>query len=89
MYIGETGNSIRQRMNVHKSDIRKHKNTPVANHFNLPQLTLKNLQVMVLRRLNCNKRQRKIEEQKMIARLDTTASLNQDLGFLSHYFPNS
>jgi len=32
-------------MNDHKSDIRKHKNTPVANHFNLPQHTLENLQV--------------------------------------------
>jgi len=72
-----------------QSDIRKHKNTPVANHFNLPQHTLENLQVMVLRRLNCNRRQRQIDEQKMIARLDTTARLNQDLGFLSHYFPNS
>jgi len=57
-----------------------------ANHFNLSQHTLENLQVMVLRRLNCNRRQRQIEEQKMIARWDTTASFNQDLGFLAHYF---
>jgi len=37
----------------------------------------------------CDRRQRQIEEQKMISRLDTTSSLNQDLGFLSHYFPKS
>jgi len=44
-------------MNVHKSDIRKHKNTLVANHFNLPQHTLENLPILVLRRLNCKRRQ--------------------------------
>jgi len=58
---------------------RKHKITTVANHFNLPQHTLENLQLMPLRRLNSNRHQRQIEERKMIARFraDTTTILNQ------------
>ena len=35
--IGETRNSIRKRINEHKSDIRKNKNKPVAKHFNLTE----------------------------------------------------
>ena len=36
IYIGETSNSIRQRMNGHRSDIKHNRNTPVAEHFNKP-----------------------------------------------------
>ena len=35
-YIGETGNNLRTRMNQHRSDILRHIDTPVANHFNSP-----------------------------------------------------
>ena len=42
---------------------------------------------MVLRKLNFKRCQREIEKQKMISLVKSTANLNQDLGFLVHYFP--
>ena len=87
LYIGETGNNLRQRLNGHKSDIRKKKNTPVADHFNLPNHSLQDLQVCVLRRLsNDNRRQRIIAEQQLIRKFDTVQNgLNKDYAFMSHY----
>ena len=35
-YVGETGRSLRDRLNDHKSDIRNKRRTPLATHFNLP-----------------------------------------------------
>ncbi len=33
LYVGETQNSLRHRFNQHLSDIRGHKDTPIAHHF--------------------------------------------------------
>ena len=90
LYIGETGNTLRQRLNGHKSDIRKKKNTPVADHFNLPNHSLQDLQVCVLRRLsNDNRRQRIIAEQQLIRKFDTLQNgLNKDCAFMSYYIAN-
>ena len=35
-YIGQTTQTLRQRFSAHRSDIRTHKNTTIALHFNLP-----------------------------------------------------
>ena len=32
-YVGETGRTLRERMNGHRQDIRSHADTPVALHF--------------------------------------------------------
>ena len=40
IYIGETSNSIRQRMKGHRSGIKHNRNKPVAEHFNKPDHTL-------------------------------------------------
>ena len=40
IYIGETSNSIRQRMNGHRSDIKHNRNKPAPEHFNKPDRTL-------------------------------------------------
>ena len=86
IYIGETGNTIRKRINGHKSDIRNNKNKPVAKHFNLPEHSVSHLQVSILKRTNTNRRQRQIEEQKLISKFNCIQEgLNKDSGFLSHY----
>ena len=41
IYIGETSNSIRQRINGHRSDIKHNRNKPVAEYFNKPDHNLK------------------------------------------------
>ena len=63
IYIGE-------RINGHKSDIRNNKNKPVAKHFNLPEHSVSHLQVSILKRTNTNRRQRQIEEQKLISKFN-------------------
>ena len=86
IYIGETGNTIRKQINGHKSDIRKNKNKPVAKHFNLPEHSASHLQVSILKRTNANRRQRQIEEQKLMSKFNCIQEgLNKDSGFLSHY----
>jgi GIY-YIG catalytic domain len=45
-YVGETGDTLRTRMNRHRSNIRLNQNTAIAIHFNLPNHTLKHLTVI-------------------------------------------
>ena len=47
-YVGETGNTLRDRMNQHRSDTRNRKNTPVAKHFNKDGHTMQDLRVTIL-----------------------------------------
>jgi hypothetical protein len=42
-YIGETGRQLRERLTDHRSDIKLKKNTPISNHFNLPEHEAKHL----------------------------------------------
>jgi len=44
-YVGETQRKLSDRLTDHRSNIRTHKNTPIANHFNLPQHSIKNLSI--------------------------------------------
>ena len=89
IYIGETGNTIRKRINGHKSDIRKKINKPVAKNFNLPEHSVSHLQVSILKRTITNPRQRQIEEQKLMSKFNCIQEgLNKDSGFLSHYLKN-
>ena len=47
------------------------------------------LQVSILKRTNTNRRQRQIEEQKLISKFNCIQEgLNKDSGFLSHYLKN-
>ena len=75
---------MRKQINGQKSDIRKNK--PVAKHFYLPEHSVSHLQVSILKRTNTNRRQRQIEKQKVICKLNCIQEeLNKDSGFLSHY----
>ena len=87
IYIGETGNNLRTRLNGHKNDIRHQKDKPVAIHFNLPNHSCTNLKVAVLRRSSStNKHQREIEEQQIIRKFNCIAEgLNRDFSFMAHY----
>ena len=80
IYIGETSNSIRQRMNGHRSDIKHNRNKPVAEHFNKPDHTLDNLKLAVIKEVKGKtKQQREVEEQKIIFKLDcVNQGLNKD-----------
>ena len=47
-YVGETGNTLRTRVNQHRTDILHHNDTPVAHHFNLVDHDLTNLRITIL-----------------------------------------
>ena len=46
VYVGETGNTLRDRFNQHKSDIRLKKDTAIGNHFNTSDHSLEHLKIM-------------------------------------------
>ena len=80
IYIGETSNSIRQRMNGHRSDIKHNRNKPVAEHFNNHKL--KNIRLTVIKKVKGKTKQREVEEQKIILKFDrVNKSLNRDYSF--------
>ena len=47
-YVGETGNTLRTRVNQHRTDIQHHDDTPVAHQFNLADHYLTNLRITIL-----------------------------------------
>lgn len=89
LYIGQTGQTLRQRINGHKSDIKNHKTEkPVGEHFNLPGHSIQDLKVAVLLQRNFrNRLEREAAELQLITKLKTMErpGLNKDIGFLSHY----
>ena len=88
VYIGQTGQSLRQRMNSHKFDIRNNDpQKPVSMHFNQPGHSLQHFKVAVLRQGPFKSRlQREAVEQNIIQKLDCIKhGLNRDSGFFSHY----
>ncbi|XP_065454583.1 uncharacterized protein LOC135984072 [Chrysemys picta bellii] len=88
MYIGQTGQSLRKRINGHKSDIRNHNTQkPVGEHFNLSGHSMTDLRVAILQQKNFkNRLQRETAELELICKLDTINSgLNKDWEWLSHY----
>jgi GIY-YIG catalytic domain len=45
-YVGETGDTLRNRLNNHRSTINLHKNTAIALHFNSPNHSYQNLTII-------------------------------------------
>ena len=79
-----------KRINGHKSDICQNKNKPVAKHFNLPKHSVSHLQASILKRTYTSRKQRQIEEQKLISKFNCIQEeLKQASGFLSHYLKNN
>ena len=85
IYIGETSNSIRQRINGHMSNIKCNRNKLVAKHFNKPDHTLDNLKLAVIKEVKGKTKQHwEVEEQKIIFKLDCiNQGLNRDYLFMS------
>ncbi|XP_067848012.1 uncharacterized protein [Heptranchias perlo] len=86
-YIGKTMQTLRQRMNGHRTTIaRQEGSLPVGEHFSSQGHSASDLRVSVLQGGLRDTRQRKIVEQKLIAKFRTHEDgLNRDLGFMSHY----
>ncbi|XP_078071455.1 uncharacterized protein LOC144495260 [Mustelus asterias] len=86
-YIGETMQTLRQRMNEHRSTItRQDCSLPVGEHFSGHRHSASDLRVSILQGGLHNTRQRRVAEQRLIARFRTQEdSLNRDIGFMSHY----
>ena len=81
-YVGETEQASNERMNGHRFDIvnKKIDDKPVAAHFNSPQHTLEDLQVMVIEQLwKRDTPLRKIRESKWITLLQTYQPLGINL----------
>ncbi|XP_065445349.1 uncharacterized protein LOC135982467 isoform X2 [Chrysemys picta bellii] len=88
MYIGQTGQSLRKRINGHKSDIRNgniHK--AVSEHFNLPGHSITDLKVTIIEQKNFrNRLQRETAELKFICKFNIiNLGLNRDWEWLAHY----
>ena len=75
--------TLRQRMNEHRSTItREDCSLPVGEHGH----SASDLQVSILQGGLHDTRQRRVAEQKLIAKFRTHEDgLNRDLGFMSHY----
>ncbi|XP_073199614.1 dymeclin isoform X3 [Lepidochelys kempii] len=88
MYIGQTGQSLRKRINGHKSDVKNYNiHKPVGEHFNLSGHAITDMKVAILKQKNFKSRlQRETAELEFICKLDTiNLGLNRDLEWLSHY----
>ncbi|XP_074974844.1 endothelin-3 isoform X1 [Caretta caretta] len=88
MYIGQTGQSLRKRINGHKPDIKNYDiQKPVGEHFNLPGHSITDLKVTILQQKNFKKRlQRETAELELICKLDTIKlGLNKEWEWVGHY----
>lgn len=88
-YIGETGTSIRKRMNLHKSHIRRHVNGPVSRHFNsVGHKGLSDFNFIVLQGGFRSARDRKNKESEFIYKFNTLEpkGLNNSKGLLPSFF---
>ncbi|XP_077775929.1 uncharacterized protein LOC144325707 [Podarcis muralis] len=87
--IGQIGQTLRQRINGHKSDIRNHKTEkPIGEPFSLPGHYVQDLRVAVLLQKNFRHTlEREIAELQHITKLKAMErpGLNRDIGFMSHY----
>ncbi|EMP39781.1 hypothetical protein UY3_02972 [Chelonia mydas] len=88
MYIGQTGQSLRKRINGHKSDVKNYNiHKPVGDHFNLSGHVITDMKVAILQQKNFKTRlQQETAELEFICKLDTiNLGLNRDREWLSHY----
>ena len=86
-YIGETKQTLRERMTGHRQSIaRKDSTLPIPSHFNSAGHSVEDMKVCVLRGGLSQTKPRRTEEQRLIAKFRThSEGLNRDLDFLSRY----
>ncbi|OCT92924.1 hypothetical protein XELAEV_18015991mg [Xenopus laevis] len=87
IYIGDTGQKLRTRMNHHRHKINtKSCDTPVGQHFCSQNHSLQDMQVLILKGNFKTERERKIYEYKCMELFNTLRQgLNLGSGFISHY----
>ncbi|XP_073212655.1 uncharacterized protein [Lepidochelys kempii] len=87
MYIGQTGQSLRKRINGHKSAVKNYNiHKPVGEHFNLSGHSISDLKVTILQQKDFKNRLRETAELELICKLDTINSgLKRDWEWMSHY----
>ena len=87
VYVGETSNRFRYRLNNHKHSIKRNfSGYPVAMHFNEQSHTIEDLRCIIIKNHVPNMDNRKLIEQKTIIKLNAhITGLNKDRDFLSHY----
>ena len=86
-YIGETCTKFRSRFNNHKSSItKKHKDFPVATHFNLPDHSISDIKVCIFGGGYKSAEERKWAELRHIVESRSfETGLNKDLSWLSTF----
>lgn len=85
-YIGETKQTLRERMNGHRATIRNCSTLPVGEHFSTHGHTESDIQLNILQGNLHTTHERRIAEQKLIAKFHTHDNgLNKDLGFMARY----
>ena len=87
VYIGETGQMLRRRMNGHRHPINESENTkPVGAHFSQIGHTMNNLQLNILMGNLNNTDKRKMFELKLIKKFNAINDrLNIDSSYLGLY----
>ena len=90
LYIGETSQSIRNRITGHRQSInQKWTYLPISEHFNKSNHTCEDLKVTILKGNIYNISDRQIEEQRLISLFNSVSQgLNRDEAFLKHYIRN-
>ena len=74
-YVGETGRRLRDRLNNHKSTIKRKENTPISIHFNSPNHSILDLEIVGIEKIANQLNSiniRKTKEKEWQARLETT-----------------
>ena len=90
LYIGETSQSIRNRITGHRQPInQKWTYLPISEHFNKSNHTCEDLKVTILKGNIYNISDRQIEEQRLISLFNSVSQgLNRDEAVLKHYIRN-
>ncbi|MEE6522349.1 hypothetical protein FKM82_020847 [Ascaphus truei] len=86
-YIGETGQGLNKRMNLHRHSItRGRRDSPVGEHFSDSGHKMNDLRVAILKGNLKTPKERRLHEYKFMQLFGTLSSgLNRDRNFMSYY----
>jgi hypothetical protein len=63
-YVGETGRTIRERLTDHRSAIKLKKKTPIGIHFNLPNHSQSNLNIIGIESIKTNTKAEQVRKSR-------------------------
>ena len=82
-YVGETKRKVSERLSGHRSSIRKHANTFIARHFNLPGHTVDDIRIQPIEHITQSPGE--TEQDVTIRRLDRERFWMLELGTMYPY----